>query len=975
VRSRAATALAIACSLWRAAPVPAAAFAPANAPSGPQGATQPGCRQAAEDLYAQGKSGDRPAAIRRLANLHARFPGCHWAFLDRWRLLLPAHPQPGRDWESPFRQAAAFFAAERDARGEALARYDLVFVLTDQRHVDEAQLELGRALAAAAAASDKLLLAYGEIEAARQLFHAGRNLDAATRHLEQAARWIGPGNTSSEGRVLREDLWQLKGNISAELGLSDRAEEQYGEYLHIARGSNDRKAAAARYGLARMAIERVVELPGDDAQRSIAVGLTTQAAEATEEAGDRDNAVDARYGLAGLLRDGARSDQIDRCMSDAADAPHQGICLNALARQLAQSAPDQAQKVVKRAVSMVARDDPWIRASVQGTAMRVAWAVGASGPGAGELAKQLDIIEGLRSAQDLSSQPGLFSVWSDDYTWLAGTLFTAWSKTHDGRWLEQAFQVTERLRARSLLDTLQRAGATPLSGERWLRRSAQIEESRKRILARLHDPAVPQGERDNAHRDASAIESAGSELAAQHARLPGATAPPAGSEPFATLSDVRSGLARNEALLAFQIAPWKDWRGDFGGGSWLLVATRDAPPIAYALKDADRGQLRQAVRGFIAQLAPVEGTAMANRGRPDRQDATAAAATDGQAAKAAAQIYRQTLASALSDLPPWIEHLIVIPDDELHRVPFAALRRSAGEAPLALRYRFSEAPSATLWRRWRRQLPAPAPRQALILAAPPPPDAAADQSLGEGAATLNAPLPYAAREADSVARWLGGEKRVGAAVSEDVVLQASPPLDSFGLLHFATHTLIDEQEPASSGIWLSPGADRSKGDGLLRMNDIVGLPLASRVVVLSACATARGKLLHGEGVLSLARAFFQAGAKAVVGTLWSQWDDQAAALFDGFYHHLAEGASLSTALAAAQRDRIAAGAPTGDWAGVVVLGDGDFVPLPGGRGWLALHARPLALTAALAAALLLGLVAAVRHRGMWRHATPPSTRI
>ncbi len=126
----------------------------------------------------------------------------------------------------------------------------------------------------------------------------------------------------------------------------------------------------------------------------------------------------------------------------------------------------------------------------------------------------------------------------------------------------------------------------------------------------------------------------------------------------------------------------------------------------------------------------------------------------------------------------------MIPDDELHRVPFAALRRSAGEPPLALRYRFSEAPSATLWRRWGLQRPAPAPRPALTLAGPPAPDGTARKSLGEAAAPLDAPLPYAAQEADSVERWLGGEKRVGAAVSEDLVLRAHPPLASFGLLHF-----------------------------------------------------------------------------------------------------------------------------------------------------------------------------------------------
>jgi len=106
-------------------------------------------------------------------------------------------------------------------------------------------------------------------------------------------------------------------------------------------------------------------------------------------------------------------------------------------------------------------------------------------------------------------------------------------------------------------------------------------------------------------------------------------------------------------------------------------------------------------------------------------------------------------------------------------------------------------------------------------------------------------------------------------------------------------------------------------------------------VVLSACSSNTGALLRGEGVMSLARAFFQAGAHTVVASLWRLRDDEAADFFDRFYRHLGQGASVSGALQAAQRDLIAAGAPAAAWAGIVVLGDGDMVPLPGGRKGIA----------------------------------------
>jgi hypothetical protein len=83
--------------------------------------------------------------------------------------------------------------------------------------------------------------------------------------------------------------------------------------------------------------------------------------------------------------------------------------------------------------------------------------------------------------------------------------------------------------------------------------------------------------------------------------------------------------------------------------------------------------------------------------------------------------------------------------------------------------------------------------------------------------------------------------------------------------------------------------------------------------------------------MGLARAFFQAGAHTVVASLWPVRDDDGAALFDRFYAHLAQGRSVAEALRAAQRDRIADGASAYAWAGLVVLGDGGLVPLPGGR--------------------------------------------
>ena len=78
--------------------------------------------------------------------------------------------------------------------------------------------------------------------------------------------------------------------------------------------------------------------------------------------------------------------------------------------------------------------------------------------------------------------------------------------------------------------------------------------------------------------------------------------------------------------------------------------------------------------------------------------------------------------------------------------------------------------------------------------------------------------------------------------------------------------------------------------------------------------------------MGLVRAFLQAGARTVVATLWPLRDDEAAAFFGRFYEHVAQGATVDEAVAAAQADQRERGVPAEGWAGVVVVGDGSARP-------------------------------------------------
>jgi CHAT domain-containing protein len=179
------------------------------------------------------------------------------------------------------------------------------------------------------------------------------------------------------------------------------------------------------------------------------------------------------------------------------------------------------------------------------------------------------------------------------------------------------------------------------------------------------------------------------------------------------------------------------------------------------------------------------------------------------------------------------------------------------------------------------------------------------------------------------------------------------------VIHFAAHAVTDDTRPERSAIVLAPGDGDE--DGLLQIREIVELDLKGPLVILSACRSASGSVLAGEGVMGLARAFLQAGARVVVGSLWPLRDDDAGALGELLASNLARGASVSDALASARRTRSRTGAPIAAWAGVIAIGDGDFVPFPR-EATRASQPLPMALTAVsiLVAVLLLSL--AIRKR-------------
>ncbi len=162
---------------------------------------------------------------------------------------------------------------------------------------------------------------------------------------------------------------------------------------------------------------------------------------------------------------------------------------------------------------------------------------------------------------------------------------------------------------------------------------------------------------------------------------------------------------------------------------------------------------------------------------------------------------------------------------------------------------------------------------------------------------LAAELLDVSRDRDAVLTGSSLELRLGREANPDVFGQ---DLEHYALVHIAAHGFVDPDSPPSSGLILSGGTD---GDVFLSVEDILSAHLDANLVVLSACETARGEVVSGEGLQSLARAFLFAGSRSVIASQWMVADAGAADLMIAFYRNIFQkGMAPSRALVDAKRE-------------------------------------------------------------------------
>jgi hypothetical protein len=307
-----------------------------------------------------------------------------------------------------------------------------------------------------------------------------------------------------------------------------------------------------------------------------------------------------------------------------------------------------------------------------------------------------------------------------------------------------------------------------------------------------------------------------------------------------------------------------------------------------------------------------------------------------------------------------LRRLVVVPHGILSYVPFEALADPDGTL-LVERHAISYAPSASSYAYLRGQ-PAASGTRVVAIGNP--------LMEGSGVAERRSgpidrigwlkPLPYAGEELRALAGLFPGASLV--LERERATEQALdlPDVARAAILHFATHGVVDETRPERSGLALT--SQSAASDGILQTREVYRLTLHAALVTLSACETALGKNVTGEGMVGLSRAFFYAGANAVMASLWDVNDRSTALFMTQFYGAVAGGATLDEATRTAKRAFLA-----GDpkfrhpyyWAPFIVTGNAA-VPVYVASTPVWRRSLPLAVHALLMAAALTTL--ALRRR-------------
>jgi len=564
-----------------------------------------------------------------------------------------------------------------------------------------------------------------------------------------------------------------------------------------------------------------------------------------------------------------------------------------------------------------------------------------------------------------------------DYEIYIETLLRRHEQEGNEKFAVQALAAVEQSRARSLLDLLSesqvdiRRGVAPelLAHERSLRqRLAAKTELVSQLIgrkARQEQVKLLEAEITKLTADLTEAETRIRVASPAYAAL---TQPP----PLTLEAMQKQVLDPDTALLEYALGTER---------SYVFVVTQTSLK-AFSLPK--RAEIETATRHWLERLRQREqAPAFPNIAAAQKW----LAQVDKETTLAAATVGRMILQPIAAELAR--KRLMIVPDGVLHYVPFAALpkpvvggqwsvvRKGADtnrqsvtgsskqtipnrppptdhRPPLIVYHELLTLPSAStlavLRQEFAERKPAPKmlavvadpvfsatddrvraagqpPLVAAVAASSAPPTRAWQVLASTTEPTVIPRLPASRAEAEAILALVPAEARkVALDFAANQMLAQSAELGQYRYVHFATHSLLHPTQPQLSGLLLSLVDEAGKPQpGFLNAQAIFQLKLPAELVVLSACQTALGKEMPGEGLIGLTRGFMYAGAKRVIASLWRVSDEATAELMKSFYQELLRNpvTTPAAALRAAQIkvSRIPRWRTPYYWAGFVLQGE------------------------------------------------------
>ncbi|MEP0007032.1 MAG: CHAT domain-containing protein [Balneola sp.] len=188
-------------------------------------------------------------------------------------------------------------------------------------------------------------------------------------------------------------------------------------------------------------------------------------------------------------------------------------------------------------------------------------------------------------------------------------------------------------------------------------------------------------------------------------------------------------------------------------------------------------------------------------------------------------------------------------------------------------------------------------------------------------------LPFATQEAREIQRVLTSFKDKQVFSGNGATEQAfQNQLNSSKILHVATHSEVSARDPLFSTIYLKSAQSNGTEGNALYAYELFDNQLSNDLIMLNSCSSGTGNYLQGTGIMGISRALRYAGAKSLALNLWEVNDKIASEFATSFYSHLNEGFSKSEAMRLAKIDQIKTGsADPHYWGAYTLIGNSNPV--------------------------------------------------